>query len=69
MKDYRVWRSQYVESGNGGGYMTEWFPCNGVIKARSKKHAQAKMRREFANAGFHHMPLIAIPIGVNPNAE
>ncbi len=67
MDIYRVWRSQQVNLKHGGGYMTEWFPCNDTIKARSKKEAQSKLERKFAKAGFHSMSLIAVPAGKNPN--
>lgn len=61
MTDYKVWRSQHGRR--------EWLPCNHIIKAKSDEEAQSKMRREFAKAGFHHMALLAVPIGQNPNKE
>ena len=68
MKNYRVWRSQLRTSPVGELGMTEWFPCNDYIKARSDKEARSKMIRKFANYGFQSMSLVAVPIGVNPNA-
>lgn len=67
MDNYKVWRSQYVRHKYGDGYLTEWFPCNYTIKARSKKEAQSKLDRKFAKAGFNSMMLGAFPVGINPN--
>lgn len=66
MNNYRIWRLQhnnlYVIGSTG-----KWWPTRDIIKARSPKDARNKMVRRFKRAGFHHMSLVAAPLGHDPN--
>lgn len=57
---YRIWRRPH---GSGG-----WIRTAHHVMARSDKEAQGKVRRMFADAGFHNMALVAVPFGASPSA-
>ena len=61
---FRVWRRSCLDSGSVG----LWIQTACTLKARTDSEAQSKLRRQYARAGFHHMSLVAVPIGVDPNS-
>lgn len=69
MKNYRVWRTHQPDSPLQHVTYSGWLPTKHFIQARSQRKAEYKLRRRFANAGFHHMSLMAVPTGLNPNEE
>ena len=64
MKTYRIWRR-----GIGDRLQSDWIMTTYNVKGRTDKEAESRMKRKFANCGFHSMSLVAVESGVNPNAK
>ena len=69
MKSYRwnyytVWRRIMADELCRPG---EWLCTSHIIKARTAKEANSKMRRMFAGACFHSMSLVALLSGESPS--
>jgi len=59
-KNYDVWRRNNSE--------VQWSKTSHVVKARTDKEAQSKVRRMFDGCGFSSMSLLAMENGLTPNA-
>jgi len=61
MITYRVWRRHH----SGG----RWLMTCHFLQARTDDEAAAKLTETFAHADFHSMSLVAVPEGIDPNAN
>jgi hypothetical protein len=59
-KEYDVWKRHNSE--------LQWSKTSHVVKARTDKEAQSRVRRMFDSCGFSSMSLLAMETGQTPNA-